>query len=698
MTSLHLGRIVSLGARLLPVALFLPAFLLAQQSSEPAALPRAEWGAPLVNVTQSGSTWTIAGRKQTVTLNAADLALTIKAGAVTWSLVPSAAGDLRVKIAGTKPEELSLRLADARKISIANYDSGANTGVKLVLNEWKHGDAIIDLPLYLTLALEGVNEELVFTVAADETRGAVVRQLDWPQALDAREVDYTVLNHFRGILLPRNWPKAYNPIRGDKEYPNDTSVIESDVVECWSQSWWGFEKGPAAMMIIVETPDDAAYQWSHPAGGPTVIGPRWRAQLSQLGYPRSGRMAFFEKGNYVDLARRYREHAIETGLWVPLQEKIARSPHVADLVGTIESRVSVLRNIVPESRLYDKTNPAKNHPVHPFEERAKQIRELKAKGIERFNLVVTGWPRLGYDRQHPDVLPVAPESGGYAGMKALEETCRELGYTFTLHDQYRDYYVDAPSYNPEFAVHEEDATSAPTLFPGTRFGSFKEGPLSFLTAWDGGKQTYLNARFMLPHLKKNYGGLFAHDIHPDGSYLDVFGYVPPDQDFNPVHPTTRSEAKRNMAMVFRWAREHLGTVGTEAGCDWTVPYTDYSSSLGPGQAGIPVPLFSLVYHDAVMTPYSPSGGEARMNRDDRPNWLYGMLNGGFPRVDLGSIDNRRAVLDQMTALHRRVALLAMTKHEFLDPGFQQERTTFSDGTTVTVDWNTKTVQVAPELH
>src|SRR5439155_21282370 len=109
--------------------------------------------------------------------------------------------------------------------------------------------------------------------------------------------------------------------------------------------------------IIIETPDDAAYQWNHPAGGPTVIGPRWRGQLGQLGYVRTGRMVFFAKGNYVDLAKRYRTHAIETGLWVPLTEKIARSPKVASLAGAIESRVSVLRNIVPESRLFKKLTP-----------------------------------------------------------------------------------------------------------------------------------------------------------------------------------------------------------------------------------------------------------------------------------------------------------------------------------------------------
>jgi hypothetical protein len=283
-------------------------------------------------------------------------------------------------------------------------------------------------------------------------------------------------------------------------------------------------------------------------------------------------------------------------------------------------------------------------------------------------------------------------------MKRLAETCRELGYVFTLHDQYRDYYVEAPSYDPQFAVHEEDPASPPGIFPGTRFGSWKEGLLSFLAAWDGGKQTYLGPRFMLGHLKKNYAGLFAHGIRPGGSYLDVFGYVPPDQDFNPQHTTTRTEAKREIAHLYQWARENLGIVGTEAGVDWTVPYTDYSSPLGPGKAGIPVPLFSLVYHDAVMTPYSPGGGEARMNRDDRPNWLYGMLNGGPPRVDLQAIDEVREILGKMTKLHERVALLEMTDHEFLAPDHSRERTTFADGTTVTVDWTAKTVGVSPELR
>jgi hypothetical protein len=38
----------------------------------------------------------------------------------------------------------------------------------------------------------------------------------------------------------------------------------------------------------------------------------------------------------------------------------------------------------------------------------------------------------------------------------------------------------------------------------------------------------------------------------------------------------------------------------------------------------------------------------------------------------------------------------MTDHQFLDAGYRKERTTFADGTTVTVDWDAQTVTVVPE--
>ncbi len=52
----------------------------------------------------------------------------------------------------------------------------------------------------------------------------------------------------------------------------------------------------------------------------------------------------------------------------------------------------------------------------------------------------------------------------------------------------------------------------------------------------------------------------------------------------------------------------------------------------------------------------------------------------------------------MAALNKRVGLLEMTDHKFLDQDRHQERTTYADGTTVTVDWTTDAVTINPPLN
>lgn len=414
---------------------------------------------------------------------------------------------------------------------------------------------------------------------------------------------------------------------------------------------------------------------------------QWGAPLVTVSQAGDKWTIFFREGNYVDMAKRYRRYAMDAGLFVSLQEKIARKPIVKELIAAPLMRAGILTNYKKDGNRYQRTSDEKErYRLTTFDERGQFLRQLKSNGLDRLTVVLTGWPRLGYDRQHPDVLPPAPDAGGYEGMKRLADTCRELGYLFSLHDQYRDFYVDAPSYDLQFAIHEEDATSPPRVFPGTRFGQAKEGDIPFMDHWDGGKMTYLNGRFMLGHLIKNYQGLFDHGIRPAGSYLDVFGYVPPDEDFNPEHPTTRTDCLRERAKCYDWSRNNLGFVGTEAACDWTIPFTDISSPLRP-KNGVAIPLFDLVFHDAILTPYGPED-------------LRGLLNGGLPQISSrGELTPEAlAQINRLRALHARVALLEMTKHEFLDKGYRKEQTTFSDGTRVTVDWDTKTVQIQPELN
>ncbi len=52
----------------------------------------------------------------------------------------------------------------------------------------------------------------------------------------------------------------------------------------------------------------------------------------------------------------------------------------------------------------------------------------------------------------------------------------------------------------------------------------------------------------------------------------------------------------------------------------------------------------------------------------------------------------------MCALHRRIALLEMKSHEFIDKSYPKQRTTFADETTVTIDPDAETFEVAPRLR
>jgi len=268
------------------VSLLLGAFLSSAASgAEP--LSRAEWGAPEVEVTHAGGKWTMTGKKQKVTLDEATLAISVEAGPVKWAMAGSESDDLLVK---SKGEESELRLSEAGKTEIVKYDTGYQTGVKIRLSQFrkKGTETEFDLGLVLTMGLEGKAEDLVFSIVAIEHE-TVVRRLDWPKEVDTRGANYSALNHVRGNLLPCDWPKEYGPYlnvpsgQGQEALiKSDKSYIQANLIETWSMSWWGFQKAKSALVVVVETPNDAGYKFRHPPGGPTVLGPRWLASLGKL--------------------------------------------------------------------------------------------------------------------------------------------------------------------------------------------------------------------------------------------------------------------------------------------------------------------------------------------------------------------------------------------------------------------------------
>jgi hypothetical protein len=72
--------------------------------------------------------------------------------------------------------------------------------------------------------------------------------------------------------------------------------------------------------------------------------------------------------------------------------------------------------------------------------------------------------------------PLPPEqAGGWQGMKRLIDTSRNLAInTFTISIET---ITDAPSYNEQFAVHEEDTKLPPQQFPSSRLGDLSAGQI-----------------------------------------------------------------------------------------------------------------------------------------------------------------------------------------------------------------------------
>jgi hypothetical protein len=627
-----------------------------------------------VLVRRDGRWWVISGAKRAATLEEDSLRVTIESEGLRWVAEQPADHDLVLESAGRR---VGVSLAGAARREISPYETGARRGVRIALEGWSAAgvDSSADgLRIELFLCMETPDEELVAEVVVSRERTHVA-ELTWPGSFTPESFDHTVVPFMQGMLLPKGWPDEVR-LYDSMSYGRGLYM-----------PWWGFLQGDTGMLVLLETPADGGCRLLHPAGGPTLIHPVWHSSLGRLRYPRRLRIAPV-RGGYVALAKRYRRHVVASGKLVTLAEKAARNPLAARLVGTPVVHTSILYHIQPESSYYKPNEPA-NHQLVTFADRARHLEALAAAGVERAYVHLDGWGFRGYDNLHPDILPPCPEAGGWEGMKLFADTCDRLGWIFAVHDQYRDYYHDAASYSDRH-----------TILDG-------HGQRPFESTWYGGHQSILCARLAPEHVARNHGEIHRRGVKLRGAYLDVFAVVPGDECHSPEHPVTRKECLEYRGRCFDTIRSFGGVVSSEEPADWAVPHLDLvhhgphalrpNPGAGPAM-GIPVPLFSLVYHDALIVPWGVSldrGGWGIPDGDH--GYLYGLLHAGVPYLSLTPSPRELEIVRTLCALHERVGRLEMTSHEALDPGRRRQRSTFADGTTVEVDFDAGTHSVTPRL-
>jgi hypothetical protein len=480
----------------------------------------------------------------------------------------------------------------------------------------------------------------------------------------------------QGYIIPSGW---------DKEIVvyNDGNVLDRDCC----MPWFGQVSGGYGTMVTYETPYDAKCRLSHIPGGDTSVAPSFIPSLGIMGYTRILRYNFFEHCSYNTFCAAYRTYLKDTGQFVSLQEKILKNPAIFKLIGTPVYHDVVYKNVQEKSDFYDREHTANNKKITTFREIGQRLTRLHGKGVGRVYLHIDGWGKNGYDNDHPFILPPCEQAGGYEGLKELKSVCEGYGDLLVLHDNYRDYFYSGDGFTFDDAVTNIDDSHP------------------HCSIWYGGDETLLCAKNAVKFVSNNYALMAENGFSPDGAYLDVFSAVELDQCFHPEHMMTREECARARRECLRHIND-LGIIpSSEEAIDCIIseiplchhaPYALVPNPLGGQANGVPVPLINLVYHDSIIIPWICSRKHGGWGiPDNHSAYAHAALNAGPVYIDGNINDEYLSKLAFALELQKKLAFTQMTEHVFLDSSYEQQQTTYADGTVVYANVATGEVRCNP---
>jgi hypothetical protein len=486
---------------------------------------------------------------------------------------------------------------------------------------------------------------------------------------------------------------------------------------------YAYEGSHMEMLGVVKNGATALVTWDDP-----YVAPEVRSAMPQADWVRgkqvlatslvlrksakSFRVWFGGKGDYVTIAKAYRQVAAQRGLLVPWSEKLKGNPERAKLFGAINFKLwaALDREMNEESTKEEvlKVN-------WTFDEAAQVAEHLKNDlKLDKVLFVMGGWTHRGYDNQHPDILPTAAECGGDEALAECSRRVRQQGYLFCLHDNYQDIYRDSPSWNEDLILKHPDGS----LVKGGR--------------WWGGR-AYLTCSQKALELAKRPQNLPAVKKLTDANsyFIDTTYAAGLQECFDPRHPLTRADDMKWKQALSDYAREVFGIFGSEDGREWAIPHSDFfegltgvdgswfhDKKLMSEVGGVSVPLFEIVYRDSIAL-YGKYGfdisGSAQyvlyhisigrpINYHEIPPHLYWKAAAPkaeqavkppaptpgdpalFTRADHGWAEGLHPLdrfvkntYEILSPLHELTAQMQLTRHQFLTPDRKVQRTVFGEG-------------------
>jgi len=398
----------------------------------------------------------------------------------------------------------------------------------------------------------------------------------------ASEQAYAVVPVRVGLLVPAQGHRAFRQRFDTYTYEGChmamLGLARSGVTSLWS---WDDPYTAVEVRRILNTT------------GAQPTNPRLTASLECGPSSRRIRWICPGRGDYNQIAHSYQALARKAGWWVPWTEKLRQLPQRKLLFGASNVK---LWSLLDRRMNEDSSRELEVRVNWTFREAAQVAQHLKHDlELDRILFTLGGWIHRGYDNQHPDILPPAPECGGTA---AFQDACRRilaLGYLLALHDNYQDMYRDAPSWNEALLNKNPD-------------GSLTRGGL-----WAGGR-AYITCSRMALELARRPQNLPAVKALSGANayFIDTTFAAGLYECYDPHHPLRRPDDMRWKQALSDYARQLFGIFGSECGREWALPHADFFEGLAgvsgdyfhnrdliPSLEAQPIPFFELVYRRCI---------------------------------------------------------------------------------------------------
>ena len=444
------------------------------------------------------------------------------------------------------------------------------------------------------------------------------------------------------------------------------------------------------------------------------ISPRFELEGEQ---PEEDLSVFFYKmpgADYSEMARLYRKYQLEVKGCRPLRERAEEREALRLAAEGPEIRVRMGWKPIPTPiRHQTEENEPPLHVTCTVPQLNKIIDKMQEAGIKNAELCLVGWALSGHDGRFPQQVPTDPRYGGDREMKKFIARAQRMGYQVVCHTVSCGAYVLADNFDiKDLAKRRNEKGEYYPFVRDIYQAKGLNGGEPYAVCPQRAYERY--AKDDLPKVRElGFSGLH---------YVDELTAYVPEKCADPDHPVSRKKAQEYYRKIAQLSRALFGGYQSEGFMDFMSADVDailYVGCRSKATSAVNplfdegIPFWQLVYHGIILS--NPIAGTVNYTIKDARHRLVFIEYGGRPvfyfnskfgparnwmgdldlyNDDDGDIEKSVAAIKEGCEEYEALKYLQyefMDKHEKLSKTVY--RTTYSDGTVVTVDYGALSYRV-----